>query len=76
MYVVREATREVLIIDSFTVPKSFEEKGLTGEVMANRIGDTIVKIEGSISTRMKKDALGRLRDEDSYACHRNSRYKT
>jgi hypothetical protein len=45
LYVYREVTRDVLIIDPFTVPKRFEETGLTSEVMANRIGDTLHEIE-------------------------------
>ena len=32
-YVYREVTRNVVIIDPFTVPKEFEEAGLTSEVM-------------------------------------------
>src|ERR1019366_2590344 len=44
-YVYREVTRDVLIIDPFTVPKHFEEAGLTSEVMANRIGDRLRQIE-------------------------------
>jgi len=44
-YVYREVTRDAVIIDPFTVPKHFEEAGLTGEVMANRIGDRLHQIE-------------------------------
>jgi Tfp pilus assembly protein PilF len=64
-YVYREVTRDVLIIDPFTVPKHFEEAGLTGEVMANRIGDTLHQIEIATQTRMKKDNLASLREEGS-----------
>src|SRR5208337_4451457 len=64
-YVYREVTRDVLIIDPFTVPKHFEEAGLTGEVMANRIGDRLRQIEIATQTRMKKDNLTSLREEGS-----------
>jgi tetratricopeptide (TPR) repeat protein len=64
-YVYREMTRDVLIIDPFTVPKRFEEAGLTSEVMANRIGDTLRQIELATQTYMKKDNLTSLPDEAS-----------
>src|SRR5271166_6329096 len=64
-YVYREVKRDVLIIDPFTVPKHFEEAGLTGEVMANRIGDKLHQIEIATQTRMKKDNLTSLREEGS-----------
>ena len=58
VYVVREATRDVLIIDPFTVPKRFEEAGITPDVMANRIGDAITDIETNTeSTLAKRDNL-------------------
>jgi len=62
-YIYREVTRDVIIIDPFTVPKRFEEAGLTSEVMANRIGDTLHQIEIATQTRMKKDNLTSLREE-------------
>src|ERR1035437_9544595 len=64
-YIYREVTRDVLIIDPFTVPKHFEEAGLTPEVMANRIGDTLRQIEIATQTRMKKDNLASFREEGS-----------
>src|SRR5271166_1703645 len=64
-YVYREVTRDVVIIDPFTVPKHFEEAGLTSEVMANRIGDRLRQIEVAAQTQMKKDNLTSLREEGS-----------
>ncbi len=64
-YVYREVTRDVLIIDPFTVPKHFEEAGLTSEVMANRIGDRLRQIEIQTQTHMKKDNLTSLVEEGS-----------
>jgi Tfp pilus assembly protein PilF len=64
-YVYREVSREVLIIDPFSVPKRFEETGLTPEVVANRIGDAMRAIETSAETQMKKDNLTSLRDQGS-----------
>jgi tetratricopeptide (TPR) repeat protein len=65
IYVYREATRDVLTIDPFSVPKQFEEAGLTSEVMANRIGGTLRQIEVDTQTTMKKDNLGSVHDEAS-----------
>jgi tetratricopeptide (TPR) repeat protein len=64
-YFYREMTRDVLIIDPFTVPKRFEESGLTAEVMANRIGDALREIEVATRTGMKKDNLTSLKEEGS-----------
>ncbi len=64
-YIYREVTRDVLIIDPFTVPKHFEEAGLTSEVMANRIGDKLHQTETATQTRMKKDNLISFREEGS-----------
>ncbi|HXC94561.1 MAG TPA: tetratricopeptide repeat protein [Edaphobacter sp.] len=62
-YVYREVTRDVLIIDPITVPKRFEEAGLTPQVMANRLGDRLQEIERSTQTSMKKDVMGALGEE-------------
>lgn len=64
-YTYREVTHEALIIDPFSVPKRFEETGLTPEVVANRIGDSLRQIEANAQTRMKKDKLTLLHDEGS-----------
>ena len=64
-YIYREVTHDALIIDPFTVPKRFEEAGLTSEVVANRIGDALREIEITTQTRMKKDNLSSLRDDGS-----------
>jgi tetratricopeptide (TPR) repeat protein len=64
-YVYREVTRDVLIIDPFTVPKRFEEAGITSEVMANRIGDTFRQIEQATRTMMRKDNLSFTEAEGS-----------
>jgi tetratricopeptide (TPR) repeat protein len=65
VYIWREVTREVLIIDPFTVPKRYEEAGLTPDVMANRVGDAMRQIEYDTQTNMKKDAFALERDEAS-----------
>jgi tetratricopeptide (TPR) repeat protein len=62
-YVYREVARDVLIIDPITVPKRFEEAGLTPQVMANRLGDRLQEIERSTQTSMKKDVMGALGEE-------------
>jgi tetratricopeptide (TPR) repeat protein len=65
LYLYREITRDVLIIDPFAVPKHFDEAGLTSAVVANRIGDALRQIEDATQTRMKKDNLASVRDEGS-----------
>ena len=65
LYLYREITRDVLIVDPFTVPKHFDEAGLTSAVVANRIGDALRQIEDATQTRMKKDNLASVRDEGS-----------
>ncbi len=64
-YVYREVTRDALIFDAFTVPKNFEEAGLTSDVMANRIGENLNQIEEATRIRLKKDNLSSFRDEGS-----------
>jgi superkiller protein 3 len=65
LYVYREVTRDALIIDPFTVPKRFEEAGLTSDVMANRIGDKLRQIEEATETRRRKDSLNSFKDAGS-----------
>jgi tetratricopeptide (TPR) repeat protein len=65
IYVYREITRDVLIFEPFTVPKRFEEAGLTSEVMANRIGGTLHQIEIAAQTGLKKDNPTSIHDEES-----------
>jgi tetratricopeptide (TPR) repeat protein len=64
-YVYREGTRDVLIIDPFSVPKRFEEVGLTSEVLANRVGDALRQLEVAAQSGLKKDSLAALHDEGS-----------
>jgi tetratricopeptide (TPR) repeat protein len=64
-YMYREVTHDALIIDSFSVPKQFEETGFTPEVVANRIGNALRQIEAEAQTQMKKDNLASLHDEGS-----------
>src|SRR5215475_8395378 len=58
IYIYREVTRDVLVIDPIAVPKRFEEAGFTPQVMANRLGDRLQEIEKSTQTYMRKDVLG------------------
>src|SRR5580704_17296388 len=57
LYIYREVTRDALVIDPFSVPKRFEEAGLTSDVVANRIGDKLRQIEEATETRRRKDSL-------------------
>jgi tetratricopeptide (TPR) repeat protein len=62
VYIFGQVTHDAIVIDPFTVPKNFEEIGLTPEVIANRIGDALRQIETKVKTRNKKDSLTLLRD--------------
>src|ERR1700676_161861 len=55
IYVYREVTRDVLIIDPIAVPRRFEEAGLSSEVMANRIGDALRHLEIEAHSRLRMD---------------------
>jgi tetratricopeptide (TPR) repeat protein len=63
LYVYPEVMRPALVIDPFSVPKGFEESGLTPEVVSNRIGDELRRIETEANTRLEKDKLTSLEDE-------------
>src|SRR5690348_8197315 len=62
-YIANEITRDPIVIEPFSVPKSFEESGVTPEVVSNRIGDVVRQIEANIKTHMRKDSLTSLREE-------------
>jgi len=64
-YLYCEVMHEAVIIDPFTVPKRFDESGLTPDVISNRIGDAVRQIEIVTRTRMKKDNLISLHDAGS-----------
>jgi hypothetical protein len=56
-YLYRDLTREVLIIEPFSVPKQYADMGLTGEVIANHISDEMSQIEGEALTNEKRVGL-------------------
>jgi hypothetical protein len=58
-----ELRRDVLILDPFSVPKRLEERGLTGEVIAHRVRDTLLQMQAETQTSMKKSNLSAARDE-------------
>ena len=62
LYIWREVTRDVLIIDPLIVPKQLSESGLTPEAMAALVGDRMRQIETSTRTIMKKDQLTMVPD--------------
>src|SRR5215471_4302681 len=65
LFVYREMSRDVVIIDPFSVAKRFEESGLTPEAVANHIGDALQQVQTATKTSLKKDVLSLLRDEGS-----------
>ena len=63
--IYREAFRTELIIDPISVPRRYEETGLTAEVMADRVGDALREIEVLAGTTIERDNLVRLKDEEA-----------
>lgn len=57
LLIVREVRRDPLIIDPFSVPKSFSDAGLTPEVLARRVGDKLRDIETLVHMRLKEGSL-------------------
>jgi tetratricopeptide (TPR) repeat protein len=55
LYLFREITHDALIIDPFIVPARFTDAGLTGQVIAQRVGDHLRHIEVLSRTRMPTD---------------------
>ena len=49
-YAYAEATRDVVIVDSVDVPKSYEDMGYTSSVMALRVVEKIEQLEKHIDT--------------------------
>ena len=45
VYGYREITKNVLVIELFNAPKQYTEMGLTGEVLANHVGDELCDLE-------------------------------
>ena len=63
--VIRELRREVMIVAPFDVPKSFTDMGLTGAVLANRVGVEIEQVEAQSHSAMKNDRLVSRDDSSS-----------
>jgi len=58
-YIVTELRRSVTIIEPFSVPKQFEDAGITPRVMASRIGSALEALEQSIQTAIgSRDSFG------------------
>jgi tetratricopeptide (TPR) repeat protein len=56
-YIDREVLNDALIIEAFSVPKRYEETGLTSEGISSRIGDALNRMYLSTRTSMHKDRL-------------------
>jgi len=57
VYLYRELTRDVLIIEPFNVPKEYADKGFTDEVIANHVSDALAEIEKDAITKEKRAGL-------------------
>jgi hypothetical protein len=62
-YFYPKVSRDALIIDSFSVPKQFEEAGFTPDVVANRIGHAMQEISADAHTQIEKNEVTWARDE-------------
>jgi tetratricopeptide (TPR) repeat protein len=65
LYFYARVSHDVLIIDSFSVPKQFEEAGFTPDVVANRIGNTMQEINADAHAQIEKNEVTWARDEGS-----------
>jgi tetratricopeptide (TPR) repeat protein len=62
-YFCREVSHDVVIIDSFSIPKQFEEAGFTPDVVTNRIGNTMQGIAEDAHAQTEKNEVTLQRDE-------------
>lgn len=58
IFVWREAAREVVQIDPFSVPPGLSDEGYTGEILAQRTMDYILDIHENSKTSMQKRSIG------------------
>ena len=65
VYSYPKVSRDALIIDSFSVPKQFEEAGFTSDVVANQIFNTMQEINADAHAQIEKDEVISARDEGS-----------
>jgi tetratricopeptide (TPR) repeat protein len=56
-YLFKEGRRYSVVVDSISVPKRFEEVGLTGDVIAGRVAAAMQQIEQRSHTRLATDLL-------------------
>ena len=56
-YLYRELTRNVLIIEPFSVPRQYADLGLTGEVIANHVSDALEEIEKQTIAKQRQVGL-------------------
>jgi hypothetical protein len=59
-YLIKEGRRYSVIVDTISVPKRFEEVGLTGEVMAGRVAAAMQQIELRSHARLAGSSGGRF----------------
>jgi tetratricopeptide (TPR) repeat protein len=57
-----EVSRDVLIIDSFNVPKQLEEAGFTPDVVANQVFNTMREINDDAHAQIEKNEVTSARD--------------
>jgi hypothetical protein len=65
VYSYPKVSRDALIIDSFSVPKQFEEAGLTPDVVANRVGNVMQEINADAHAQIEKNEVTSAHDEAS-----------
>jgi tetratricopeptide (TPR) repeat protein len=64
LFVVDAARSERLILEAFSVPPAFEERGLTGEVVATRIGDALTAMQFDTLASRAPSSYSRASDLD------------
>lgn len=56
-FAVYDSTRNVVVVDHFSVPESFEKSGLTGAVLANQLIDYLNRLRPDLNAEPPPNAL-------------------
>ena len=64
LLVTDAARSERLILEAFTVPPALEERGLTGEVVATRIGDALTAMQADTLASRAPSSYSRASELD------------
>src|ERR1700704_1825616 len=66
LYVYTRASLNSIVIEPFSVPKRYEDTGLTPEVMSRLIADALVDLEEQAHSGMRKDSFALSSDPSPF----------